>query len=226
MFEDALALEDLKTASGVLIILQGIEDEAELEGEKKQQKDGEGIQKVDGEEEDENEDESDLDEGEDTEDEADATASKSLTSNRRTELHTHIIRLMSIAFSTGDYDLCAELARFVMGIDPTARVLKRVVAAVPGLGEGMSASAAASPVVSSGSLSRDAGDLRTTSQVGRSGVGLGLTVPKRGDTRIRGGSGERSPAQDGNGDDRRESLAKGKSPIVGGDYFSDSPGGY
>jgi RAB6A-GEF complex partner protein 1 len=83
LFEQALELEDLKTASGYLIVLQGLE------------------------------------EGNDESNTYDA---------RRFE--SYVIRLMTLAREKGDFELCAELARFMMGIDPRGGALRRVIAGV------------------------------------------------------------------------------------------------
>ena len=77
LFEQALQLDDLKTASGYLIVLQGLEEEEdELDGEK---------------------------------------------------LQEHVVRLMKLGRQQGDYELCAELARFMIALDPRGTALRRVI---------------------------------------------------------------------------------------------------
>jgi RAB6A-GEF complex partner protein 1 len=83
LFEQALELEDLKTASGYLIVLQGLE------------------------------------EGNDESDTYDAR-----------KFESYVTRLMMLAREKGDFELCAELARFMMGIDPRGEALKRVIVGV------------------------------------------------------------------------------------------------
>ena len=90
LFEQALELEDLKTASGFLIILQGLEENVEEEP-----------------------------------DEAESGSSK-----QEFNLEAQVVRLMKVAHEKGDYELCSELARFMMGVDPRGRALRRVIAAV------------------------------------------------------------------------------------------------
>jgi len=82
LFEQALGLQDLKTASGYLIVLQALEEE----------------------------------------DEADSYDVKTFEG--------YVVRLMKLAKDKGDFELCAELARFMMGIDPRGNALRRVVTAV------------------------------------------------------------------------------------------------
>ena len=82
LFEQALELEDLKTATGYLIVLQGLEEEQEHD----------------------------------------------VLDTRKFE--QHVVRLMRLANQKGDYELCSELARFMMGIDPRGNALRRVIQAV------------------------------------------------------------------------------------------------
>ncbi len=84
LFEEALSLSDLKTASSYLIVLQGLED---------------------------------------TDD-----ASEYTYDARKFE--GYVIRLMKLARQKGDFELCAELARFMMGIDPRGEALRRVIVGV------------------------------------------------------------------------------------------------
>ncbi|OAP60657.1 hypothetical protein AYL99_05659 [Fonsecaea erecta] len=83
LFEQALELEDLKTAGGYLIVLQGLE------------------------------------EGNDESESYDAR-----------KFEGYVIRLMKLARQKGDFELCAELARFMMGIDPRGDALRRVIVGV------------------------------------------------------------------------------------------------
>ena len=76
LFEQALQLDDLKTASGYLIVLQGLEEE------------------------------NDLDTG---------------------RLEDYVIRLMKLARRQNDFEQCAELARFMIALDPRGTALRRVV---------------------------------------------------------------------------------------------------
>jgi hypothetical protein len=82
LFEQALELEDLKTASGYLIVLQGLEEDDESESYDARKFEG------------------------------------------------YVIRLMTLARQKVDFELCSELARFMMGIDPRGDALRRVVNAV------------------------------------------------------------------------------------------------
>jgi hypothetical protein len=78
LFEEALALEDLKTASGYLIVLQGLdEDEAE----------DADIQILEG----------------------------------------YVVTLLRLARQKNDFELCSELARFMIAIDPRGNALRRVI---------------------------------------------------------------------------------------------------
>lgn len=78
LFEEALALEDLKTASGYLIVLQGLdEDEAEEQD----------IQTLEG----------------------------------------YLVTLLKLARQKNDFELCSELARFMIAIDPRGDALRRVI---------------------------------------------------------------------------------------------------
>ncbi|KAK5946968.1 WD40 repeat protein [Knufia obscura] len=95
MFEQAIALNDLKTASGYLIVIQTFEEEQEEE----------------------------LDNGRDA-------------ANRR-RFEEQIVRLMSLARSKNDFELCSELARFMIGIDPRGDTLRRVMQKVGFTGNSM-----------------------------------------------------------------------------------------
>ncbi len=105
LFEQALQLDDLKTASGYLIVLQGME-----EGE------------------------NDFDTG---------------------RLEEYVVRLMILARKQNDYELCAELARFMIALDPRGAALRRVIEQV-GFRNEMKAS-----------------------DVAPRGLGLGLDIPRR-----------------------------------------------
>ena len=84
LFEEALSLSDLKTASSYLIVLQGLEERDD---------------------------------------------SSEYTYDAR-KFEGYVIRLMTLARQKGDFELCAELARFMMGIDPRGEALRRVIAGV------------------------------------------------------------------------------------------------
>lgn len=76
LFEQALQLDDLKTASGYLIVLQGLEEDVDFD-------------------------------------------------TRR--LEDYVIRLMTLAQRQDDFELCAELARFMIALDPRGDALRRVI---------------------------------------------------------------------------------------------------
>lgn len=163
LFEEALSLEDLKTASGFLIILQGLEDEEH--------------------------------------DAATAAATAVTDAFDARHFEQHVVRLMSLARQKEDFALCAELARFMMGIDPRGDALRRVVTKV-----GFRQSSAL---------------LEPGSAIPRN-VGLGLELPER--TRRSAGAGS-STGTSPSGRTSSE-VGTGRSPVGGGDYFSASPGGY
>ncbi|ETI22291.1 hypothetical protein G647_06364 [Cladophialophora carrionii CBS 160.54] len=150
LFEQALALSDLKTASSYLIVLQGLEE---------------------------------------------ADDSSEYTYDAR-KFEGYVIRLMKLARQKGDFELCAELARFMMGIDPRGEALRRVIVGV-GFRE---KSTHLDP-----QRSLAAGGTQT------------LQIPR---TR---GKAAREESSDGSGS---SASSVGGSPIGGGDYFSSSPGGY
>lgn len=79
LFEEALTLEDLKTASGYLIVLQGLDEDEEEETD---------IEKLEG----------------------------------------YVITLLKLAKQKNDFELCSELARFMIAIDPRGHALRRVIA--------------------------------------------------------------------------------------------------
>jgi len=95
MFEQAILLNDLKTASGYLIVIQTFEEEQE--GEVDKIRDAE---------------------------------------NRR-RFEEQIVRLMHLARSKDDFELCSELARFMIGIDPRGDTLRRVIQKVGFRGNNM-----------------------------------------------------------------------------------------
>lgn len=76
LFEQALQLDDLKTASGYLIVLQGLEEDVDFD-------------------------------------------------TRR--LEDYVTRLMTLAQRQNDFELCAELARFMIALDPRGDALRRVI---------------------------------------------------------------------------------------------------
>ena len=202
MFEDALVMGELKTAGGVLIIMQGMED-AELD----EQSDNDGNESND-------ESEANLD-------------AKQKGDQARQQLQTSIIRLMTLAFGAADYDLCAELARFVMGIDPTARMLSRIVREVPGLGGSTSLADAAGDTAPDDERSRQDTVIHspppTSGHRSTSSVGLGLSLPKRSRATVDDSAKvAREERSIGTG------AAGGRTGVsrVTEDYFSASPGGY
>ncbi|RMZ75708.1 hypothetical protein DV738_g5316, partial [Chaetothyriales sp. CBS 135597] len=81
LFEQALQLDDLKTASGFLIIMHGLEEQEQDEDT------GAGTGMVE----------------------------------------RHVGRLMQLAQAKGDFEMCADLARFLIGVDASGRALRRVV---------------------------------------------------------------------------------------------------
>ena len=83
LFEKALELADLKTGSGFLIILQGLEEDG------------------------------------DASDDFDVR-----------KFESNVVRLMTLAKEQEDFELCSELARFMMGVDPRGDALRRVVDSV------------------------------------------------------------------------------------------------
>ena len=95
MFEQAMLLNDLKTASGYLIVIQTFEEEQEGEVDKVRD-----------------------------------------AANRR-RFEEQIVRLMNLARSKDDFELCSELARFMIGIDPRGDTLRRVTQKVGFRGNNM-----------------------------------------------------------------------------------------
>lgn len=85
MFEQALSLNDLKTASGYLIVMQTFEEEQEDE----------------------------IDDSEDL--------------VNRLRFEDQMVRLMRLSKAKTDFELCSELARFMIGIDPRGDTLRRVM---------------------------------------------------------------------------------------------------
>lgn len=171
LFEQALELEDLKTASGWLIVLQGLEEDDESESYDARKFEG------------------------------------------------HVIRLMKLAQRKGDSESLAELARFLMGIDPRGEALRRVI-----VGVGFrSQSRHLDPTRS----------LSGTSLEGGTGTGPGLgtvgtlTIPSHNiiNSRVRGR--DSSAAGSSAGSHRNSPGASPNltpSPVSGGGYFSSSPG--
>lgn len=82
LFEQALDLNDLKTASGYLIVLQTLDEEAE-----------DSIHSPGGE----------------------------------LRLQEQVVRLMRLAKAKNDFELCSELARFMIAVDPRGDALRQVV---------------------------------------------------------------------------------------------------
>lgn len=100
LFEEALERGELMSASGLLVVARGLEEEAE---------------------------EADLEnEGGD-----DGGAGDKEEARRRghgtEELEDQAIRVMKAAKRKEEWELCADLARFLMGVDPSGGVLRRVV---------------------------------------------------------------------------------------------------
>ena len=168
LFEQALELEDLKTASGFLIILQGFEVNQEVSSER---------------------------------DDAEER-------RKEFELEKQVVRLLKVAREKEDFELCSEVARFMMGVDPRGDALRRVIVEV-GFRE------------KSERLEPD------------NGPRLALRVPSQD---VKGRKSERegnhSPGvsdgiEDKAGDEETTSKVKGKMKTpAGGDYFSASPGSY
>jgi RAB6A-GEF complex partner protein 1 len=157
MFEQALELEDLKTASGLLIILQGLEEN-------------------DGDSDGSNEKRSEF------------------------ELEKQVVRLMKVAREKGDFELCSELARFMMGVDPRGDALRRVIVSVG---------------FKQKSTHLDPSDR----------AGLALRVPSPD---VKGKKRDKSYSPAESGTETSPSLGvtgKLKSSLAS-DYFSASPGGY
>lgn len=105
LFEEALALEDLKTASGYLIVLQGLEEEEEEE---------EGLEEA-------------------SEEASKSNNDTTPGTTRRYDARRfegYVIRLMRLARRKNDLEALSELARFLMGIDPRGEALRRVVIGV------------------------------------------------------------------------------------------------
>jgi RAB6A-GEF complex partner protein 1 len=82
LFEQALQLDDLKTATGCLIVLQSFEED---------HGDGDGNEE---------------------------------------NVEPYVIRLMALARDKGDWELCSDLAQFLMALDPMGNALRRVIEAV------------------------------------------------------------------------------------------------
>lgn len=85
MFEQALALSDLKTASGYLIVMQTFEEEQES-----------------------------------------PTSPREGIANKN-RFEDQVVRLMVLSKESNDFELCSNLARFMIGIDPRGDTLRRVV---------------------------------------------------------------------------------------------------
>lgn len=198
LFEEALALEDLKTASGYLIVLQGLEEEEE-------------------EEEEEAEHDLDRDGGEPSHKQQNNNNDTPEVTRRydARKFEGYVIRLMKLARRKNDLEALSELARFLMGIDPRGEALRRVVVGVGFRGDG------------DGDGDGDGAQIHrpkyldpSRSVSGLIGGGAGasaLTIPVAR-TRPKRGSGVSSSPS---GSESR--LSPGSAT---GDYFSSSPGGY
>jgi RAB6A-GEF complex partner protein 1 len=149
LFEKALLLSDLKTASSYLIVLQGLEEAG---------------------------DESD-------------------TYDAR-KFEGYVIRLMKLARQKGDFELCADLARFMMGIDPRGESLRRVIAGV-------------------GFQARPS-HLEPEPRIGQPAT-QSLKIPE---------STGKAPRREASPGGSSTSSLTTNSPVAGKDYFSASPGGY
>jgi RAB6A-GEF complex partner protein 1 len=162
LFEQALELEDLKTASGFLIILQGLEDNEEDQHQRKPTA-GTILAKEEQEE-----------------------TSRSTLRRRQTNLEAQVVHLMKLAREKEDFELCSELARFMMGVDPRGDALRRVTVEV-GFREktdrlevrrGRSGSASPSPGSTTGS---NLGVVTSRKEKGKEARGLGLGAGDDGD---------------------------------------------
>jgi hypothetical protein len=94
LFEQALELEDLKTATGYLLVLQGMGEEEEEAAE-------------------DDDHDHDHDRASDTYD--------------AHKFEGYVVRLMKLARQKSDFELCADLARFMIGVDPRGDALRRVI---------------------------------------------------------------------------------------------------
>lgn len=80
-------------------------------------------------------------------------------------IEEYVVRLIALASQKGDWELCAELARFLIALDASGEMLKRAIAKV-GL--------RSNPTSSNGPLNT------STGRFGAAGVqGLGLNLPVR-----------------------------------------------
>jgi RAB6A-GEF complex partner protein 1 len=149
LFEQAIQLDDLKTATGCLMVLQSF-------GE-------------------------DHGQGNDSEEDVEA----------------YVTRLMNLAREKNEWELCSELAQFLMALDPMGAALKRVVEAVGFRGMGSS-----------------------NAQHPRTATGLGLTIPAQTESSKKEGPHMRS---DQLPDSERSPLQPNSPASI--DYFSASPGG-
>jgi RAB6A-GEF complex partner protein 1 len=149
LFEQALHLDDLKTATGCLIVLQSFEEE----------------------------------QGDDHGSEEDVEA--------------YVVRLMALAREKNDWELCSDLAQFLMALDPMGNALRRVVETV-----GFRKAESSNP------------------QLRGKTTGLGLTIPDQTETEEEGSVPRRSRALLLNSE--RSPLQPNSPASV--DYFSASPG--
>jgi RAB6A-GEF complex partner protein 1 len=148
LFEQALQLDDLKTATGCLIVLQTFEEEHDTETE------------------------------------------------REENVEAYVIRLMTLGREKDDWELCTDLAQFLMALDPGGDALRRAIEAV--------------------GFSRTG---KSIEQAKTWAAGLGLSIPalstsKQGTT----GSGT------GNQKSVPERSPLNPNSPSSDDYFSSSPG--
>lgn len=149
LFEQALLLDDLRTATGCLIVLQTFEEDHDQRN------------------------------------------------NGEDEVEAYVTRLMTLAREKNDWELCSDLAQFLMALNPVGDALRRVVEAV-----GFRA-------------------LRSTKPqwVGRA-TGLGLTIPDRAES----GKEQAVPGKRSMSLTRSELSPLQPNSPASVDYFSASPG--
>lgn len=168
LFEQALDLNDLKTASGYLIVLQTLEEE-----------------------------------GDDT--------TPSPGSEQR--LQEQVVRLMRLAKAKNDFELCSELARFMIAVDPRGDALRQVVKQA-GFSNGKSSQAQGNMYLQPQTARLSRTNIALQDQAGQSKHRL-----EKLDVRL-----TRVLAEEPRSAGAESEGAVSKSSI--GDYFSASPGGY